>query len=128
MHGYFRLDFTFYTHLQVASLYPLPTVFYCYKPCHAHFLVLQAGTASMPPPAVYSMLAMQAEIRTLEFWRSIIAECIATFIYVLLVLNVTSASTQHELLTNSGLAAGLAMATVSFCFSKVCEICIRFDI
>ena len=73
----------------------------------------------MPPPAVYSMLAMQMEIRTLEFWRSIIAECIATFIYVLLVLNVTSASTQHELLTNSGLAAGLAMATVSFCFAKV---------
>ena len=65
------------------------------------------------------MLAMQAEIRTLEFWRSIIAECIATFIYVLLVLNVTSAASEHTLLTNSGLAAGLAMATVSFCFSKV---------
>ena len=47
---------------------------------HIVLFFFQAGTASMPPPAVYSMLAMQAEIRTLEFWRSIIAECIGTLL------------------------------------------------
>ncbi len=47
------------------------------------------GTASYPPPSVFSLMSMRAEVWTLEFWRAIIAECIATFVYVIIVLNVT---------------------------------------
>ena len=39
--------------------------------------------------------SFQAEIRTLEFWRSIIAECVATFFYVVVVCPVTTSSTEH---------------------------------
>ena len=37
-----------------------------------------------PQPAVYTLMAMQAEVRTLDFWRSIFAECVATFFYVMM--------------------------------------------
>ena len=43
-------------------------------------------TSHQPP--IYSIVSMQAEIRTLEFWRSIIGECVATFFYVLIVCSV----------------------------------------
>lgn len=77
------------------------------------------GTAALPQPPVYSFLAMQAEIRTLEFWRSIIAECIATFFYVMIVLSVSTASTEHMVQTNTAFAAGLAMVMLTACFGRV---------
>ena len=44
-------------------------------------------------PAIYSIVAMQAEVRTIEFWRSIICECTATFFYVLIVCSVATITT-----------------------------------
>ena len=46
-----------------------------------HHSVTTTGHHHHHQVAVYSFTHMQAEIRTLEFWRSIIAECIATFFY-----------------------------------------------
>ena len=50
---------------------------------------LQSMLTSQHPP-IYSIVAMQAEVRTLEFWRSIIGECAATFFYVLIVCSVST--------------------------------------
>lgn len=62
---------------------------------------------------------MQAEVRTLEFWRSIIAECLATFFYVLLVCSATTSASEHRLQTDSALAAGFGMAAVGGAFAGV---------
>ena len=50
---------------------------------------LQSMLTSQHPP-IYSIVAMQAEVRTIEFWRSIICECTATFFYVLIVCSVAT--------------------------------------
>lgn len=50
---------------------------------------VQSMLTSQHPP-IYSIVAMQAEVRTLEFWRSIIGECAATFFYVLIVCSVAT--------------------------------------
>lgn len=65
------------------------------------------SSATITQLPVYSFLAMQAEIRTLEFWRSIIAECTATFFYVVIVLATGTASSEHMLQTHVALAAGI---------------------
>lgn len=74
---------------------------------------------SKTPPAIYSLISMQSEIRTLEFWRSIICECTATFFYVLIVLSIISSSNDHNVQTNSAIGAGLAMAMLTGCFGRV---------
>lgn len=77
------------------------------------------STIGQAPPPVYSFVAMQSEIRTLEFWRSIIAECMATFVYVMIVLSVSTTSSEHTQQTNCALASGLAMAMLVAVFARV---------
>lgn len=76
---------------------------------------LQAG-----PPR---LLPMQAEMRTLEFWRSVIAECIATFLFVFIVSGAASSSVTGGSPTSTTLAAacaaGLSVAALSACFYHV---------
>lgn len=66
---------------------------------------------------------MQVEIRTLEFWRSVICECLASFIYVFVVCGAaagsgTSPSFASILITTS-LAAGFSMTTLTQCFGHI---------
>jgi len=69
-------------------------------------------------------LPIQIEIRTLEFWRAIIGECIATFFYVMLL------SSTHQALNHpkdstatiqlyTAVTAGLAMFTLTRAFLQV---------
>lgn len=71
-------------------------------------------TSSQKPP-------MQVEIRTLEFWRSIISECLATFMYVFVVCGADSSSdaSASTTLISVALASGFAMATMIQCFGHV---------
>lgn len=64
--------------------------------------------------------AMAAELRALEFWRAIIAECLGAFVYVFLVCGAYVAWPMHSAnsLTKS-FAAGLAMATATHCFGPI---------
>ncbi|RWS12254.1 neurogenic protein big brain-like protein [Dinothrombium tinctorium] len=68
--------------------------------------------------------SMREEIRTLEFWRAILTECLATFFYVFLVCSVyiswTSSLIAHQPnWTVMALTNGLAMATLTQCFGHI---------
>jgi len=66
---------------------------------------------------------MQTEIRTLEFWRAIIAECIASFLLVTMVCSIHSSmrdpDTFATLQVYTALGTGLAMMTLYHAFSPV---------
>ncbi|GFT35580.1 neurogenic protein big brain [Nephila pilipes] len=63
---------------------------------------------------------MIAELRTLEFWRAIIAECLATFIYVFLVCGSHVMWPMYSINTlTKSFANGLAMATAAQCFGHI---------
>ncbi|RWS24602.1 neurogenic protein big brain-like protein [Leptotrombidium deliense] len=67
---------------------------------------------------------MSEEIRTLEFWRAIIAECLATFFYVFLVcsVNISWINSMIEYQPNWTVMAftnGFAMATLTHCFGHI---------
>jgi len=69
-------------------------------------------------------LSMQTEIRTLEFWRAIIAECIATFFYVVMICSVhhTMKAPQDspaDVQLYTAIATGLAMITLAHAFLPV---------
>lgn len=71
--------------------------------------------------------SMQVEIRTLEFWRSIISECLASFLYVFVVCGAAAgvesagdaAGSNGLMLVSAALASGFAMATMVQCFGHV---------
>ncbi|RZC37210.1 neurogenic protein big brain [Asbolus verrucosus] len=72
-----------------------------------------------------SKLPIKVEIRTLEFWRSVISECLASFIYVFVVCGAAagasfgaSASVPLVLLATA-LAAGFAMTSLTQCFGHI---------
>ncbi|XP_054742147.1 neurogenic protein big brain [Anastrepha obliqua] len=66
---------------------------------------------------------MQGEIRTLEFWRSIISECLASFFYVFIVCGAAAGAgvgaSVSSVLLATALASGLAMATLTQCFIHI---------
>lgn len=64
---------------------------------------------------------VKTEVRTLEFWRAIIAECLAAFFLVFLVSAAgakTDAIATENVLTVA-LANGLGMAVLLHCFGKI---------
>ncbi|XP_013112422.1 neurogenic protein big brain [Stomoxys calcitrans] len=67
--------------------------------------------------------SMQAEIRTLEFWRSIISECLASFFYVFIVCGAAAGAgvgaSVSSVLLATALASGLAMGTLTQCFLHI---------
>jgi len=70
------------------------------------------------------ILSMQTEIRTLEFWRAIIAECISTFFYVVMICSVhhtmkTPQDSPADVQLYTALATGLAMITLAHAFLPV---------
>uniref|UniRef100_A0A1B0D6Y8 Uncharacterized protein n=2 Tax=Phlebotomus papatasi TaxID=29031 RepID=A0A1B0D6Y8_PHLPP len=78
-------------------------------------VVVVGGRVSRP--------SMQAEIRTLEFWRSIISECIASFFYVFIVCGAAAGAgvgaSVSSVLLATALASGFAVATLTQCFSHI---------
>ncbi|XP_013786741.1 neurogenic protein big brain-like, partial [Limulus polyphemus] len=65
--------------------------------------------------------SIREEIKTLEFWRSIIAECLASFFYVFLLCgaHITWPGHDPSNLTIKALTSGLTMATLTQCFSHI---------
>lgn len=81
-------------------------------------------------------IPMQVEIRTLEFWRAVICECLASFVYVFVVWGAATAAGQSVspalILITTALAAGFTMTTLTQCFGhisgkkkKYFQICLR---
>lgn len=73
-------------------------------------------------------LPLKVEIRTLEFWRSVISECLASFVYVFIVCGASAAgagvgpktsSPVPSVLLSTALAAGFAMISLTQCFAHI---------
>lgn len=68
-------------------------------------------------------IPMRVEIRTLEFWRSVISECLASFVYIFIVCGAAAGSgvgtTYASLLLATSLAAGFAMTALVQCFGHI---------
>lgn len=62
---------------------------------------------------------LRVEIRTLELWRSVISECIASFIYVLVVSGAAEGAGAGATLIATALAAGFAMTSLTQCFGYI---------
>ena len=85
--------------------------------------------ATCVSPPTIQRPSMQSEVRTLEFWRSIISECLAAFFYVFIVCGAASGATSSPNNLNSmptpsvtlatALSTGFAVATVTQCFGHV---------
>lgn len=74
----------------------------------------------------YHRQPIQIEIRTLEFWRSIISECLATFFFVFIVsgaglnyLNKGTEGVPNDMVLATALATGFSMAILNQCFGKI---------
>ena len=70
----------------------------------------------------YKIMFKSHNSRTLSFWRALTAECIATFLYSLLVSLMAASSQDTEPATTqafTGVVAGLAIATLSTIFLPV---------
>uniref|UniRef100_A0A6P7HCJ4 Neurogenic protein big brain n=1 Tax=Diabrotica virgifera virgifera TaxID=50390 RepID=A0A6P7HCJ4_DIAVI len=70
-----------------------------------------------------SKIPLQAEIRTLEFWRAVISECLSSFIYVFIVCGAAAGSGVgapiSSVLLATALAAGFAMTSLTQCFGHI---------
>ncbi|KAK3912015.1 Neurogenic protein big brain, partial [Frankliniella fusca] len=83
------------------------------------------GTSPYPAPRP----TVQAELRTLEFWRATISECLATFFLVFVVCGAGAgasggagaggATHNNGALLATALAAGFCMATLYQCFGHI---------
>lgn len=66
---------------------------------------------------------VQVEIRTLQLWKSVMAECIASFIYVFVVCGAAAGnghgSALSSVLLASSLASGFAMTSLTQCFAHI---------
>ncbi|CAG9816867.1 unnamed protein product [Phaedon cochleariae] len=70
-------------------------------------------------------MPMQVEIRTLEFWRSVISECLASFIYVFVVCGAAAGAGVgtpvpiSSVVLATALASGFAMTSLTQCFGHI---------
>ncbi|XP_018578366.1 neurogenic protein big brain-like isoform X2 [Anoplophora glabripennis] len=66
---------------------------------------------------------MRVEIRTLEFWRSVISECFASFIYVFVVCGAAAGAGVgapiHFVLLATSLASGFVITSLTQCFGHI---------
>lgn len=69
------------------------------------------------------LLPAKAEMRTLEFWRSIISECLASFFYVFIVCGaaaaVAPAGSPALIVISCALASGFSIAAITQSFGHV---------
>lgn len=78
-----------------------------------------AGSSVAPPVSVEA----RVELRSLELWRAVICECLATFFYVVVVCGAAGAAgagaAPATMLLAASLASGLAAATLTHCFRHI---------
>lgn len=68
-----------------------------------------------------SKTQMRIEIRTLEFWRSVISECFASFIYVFVVCGAAAGvgAPNYFVLLATSLASGFVITSLTQCFGHI---------
>ncbi|KAB0800545.1 hypothetical protein PPYR_06285 [Photinus pyralis] len=82
---------------------------------------LRNETVYMTPK--FWKISFRNELRSLEFWRCVICECIASFCYVFIVCGATASAgvgaSEASVLFATALAAGLSMCTLTQCFAHI---------
>lgn len=63
------------------------------------------------------LMPMQAELRTLELWRSVMAECLATFLYVAVVCGAATSDASPVL--GAAAASGFTMLALTVCLQNI---------
>lgn len=68
-------------------------------------------------------LPVRLEIRTLEFWKSVICECFASFLYVFIVCGAAAGpgtnTTLSSVILSTAIAAGFTMTTLTQCLGNI---------
>ncbi|XP_022901247.1 neurogenic protein big brain [Onthophagus taurus] len=66
---------------------------------------------------------MRVEVRRLEFWKSVFCECVASFVYVLVVCGAAAGTgvspSMSSILISTSLSSGFAIATLTQCFGHI---------
>lgn len=75
------------------------------------------GSRRWRPDARPPLMPMQAELRTLELWRSVMAECLATFLYVAVVCGAATSDASPVL--GAAAASGFTMLALTVCLQNV---------
>ena len=71
---------------------------------------------------------MQAEIRSLDFWRSIVAECLASFFFIFIVCGSFVPWSGHTPpAVGIALAIGFAVASLTLTFASISGITINMS-
>ncbi|KAF0764833.1 neurogenic protein big brain isoform X2 [Aphis craccivora] len=76
-----------------------------------------SGVRRWRPDARPVLMPLQAELRTLELWRSIMAECLATFLYVAVVCGAATSDASPVL--GAAAASGFTMLALTVCLQNV---------
>lgn len=63
------------------------------------------------------LMPLQAELRTLQLWRSVMAECLATFLYVAVVCGAATSDASPVL--GAAAASGFTMLALTVCLQNV---------
>lgn len=68
-------------------------------------------------------MPMRTEIRSLEFWKSVVCECFASFIYVFVVCGAASgpgvSGTISSVILATSLASGFTMSMLTQCLGRI---------
>ncbi|PVD32170.1 hypothetical protein C0Q70_07599 [Pomacea canaliculata] len=92
-----------------------------------HYSHVHNGSSPRPPGRLrtydVTVMAMRAEVATIAFWRAVIAECLASLLYILFGCLATLTCTKH--LDSSAhtlmvsLCFGLTVGTLVQCFQHI---------
>ncbi|XP_060853423.1 zinc finger MYM-type protein 1 isoform X5 [Rhopalosiphum padi] len=78
-----------------------------------------SGGRRWRPDARPPLMPLQAELRTLELWRSVMAECLATFLYVAVVCGAATSDASPVL--GAAAASGFTMLALTVCLQNVSD-------
>lgn len=63
------------------------------------------------------------ELRSLGLWKSVVTECVASFLYVFIVCGAAGGAgvgaSASAVLLSTALASGCSMATLTMCFARI---------
>lgn len=73
--------------------------------------------------ALCGKIPARLELRTLSLWKAVVAECVASFLYVFIVCGAASGAgvgaSASAVLLATALASGCAVATLTLCFVNI---------
>ncbi|KAF2883011.1 hypothetical protein ILUMI_23149 [Ignelater luminosus] len=98
---------------------PNDNIEYCIVTLFEKLEALRNDTACTSPNKLWKVPA-GTELRSLEFWRSVICECLASFCYIFIVCGADgTGASSSSLLFATALASSLSITTLTQCFGQI---------